>query len=246
MNYRFPRKPRTLGIWMFAIGILSSSLTFAQCPSEEKVAEGLRKMLGRDVSVLKVQRSAMSGLCEAQMSVGGRKDVFYTDAEGSYLIRGPLYDVEKGTNLTEQVLTQLNRLNAEEMKQLEALVAFTAGTGPKVVYFVTDPQCPYCERGLKILKGLIDQGKLTVKFVLYPLAMHEGADKQCISIICDSKGLEGLESQYKSENQCPEGREKVVNAVSFFKEKGIAGTPAYFFEDGTYQVGVMKEEALLK
>jgi thiol:disulfide interchange protein DsbC len=81
--------------------------------------------------------------------------------------------------------------------------------------------------------------------VLYPLPMHKGAEEQCVAIICDNKGLEGLESRYNSENQCAQGQEKVRNTLSFLKEKGISGTPAYVFPDGTYNVGLVPREALL-
>jgi len=246
MKCRFIGTMKAAGVCAFLFGVLFSSPALAQCPSEETVVQGFRKMFGREMKVIKIQRSAMPFLCEAHVSVGGRNDVLYTDSEGSYLVRGPLYDVRKGVNLSEQVITQLNRLSTEEMKQVESLVAFTVGTSSKVVYFVTDPQCPYCKRGLTILRSLIDEGKLTVKFVLYPLPMHKGADEQCVALICDNKSLDALESEYRSENQCPEGREKVDKALAFFKGKGIAGTPAYIFDDGTYQVGVMQREALLE
>jgi thiol:disulfide interchange protein DsbC len=231
--------------WVLVLSILSSSAALAQCPSPDKVLEGFRKTYGRDVKVLKVEASAMPSLCEVQMSLGGRNEIMYSDPEGKFFVMGPLFDAQKGVNLTQQALALLNRLSDQDMKRLESLVAFSSGSSEKVIYYVTDPQCPYCTKGLETLKKLIEEGKVMVKFVLYPLPMHKEAEAQCVAIICDKKGLEGLESKYQSENQCAEGIEKVRNTVAFLKEKSVSGTPTYIFPDGIYHVGLMPPEALL-
>jgi thiol:disulfide interchange protein DsbC len=235
--------PAIVNLALFLL-VLSSSAALAQCPSSDKVQEGFRKTFGRDVKVLKVEASAVPSLCEVQVNLGGRNEILYSDPGGNFFVMGPLFDVQKGVNLTEQALALLNRLNDQEMKRLESLVAFSSGTSEKVVYYITDPQCPYCAKGMETLKKLIEEGKLTVKFVLYPLPMHKDADAQSVAIICDKKGIEGLESKYQSENQCAEGVEKVRSTVAFLKEKSISGTPAYIFPDGIYHVGLMTREAL--
>ena len=246
MNLHLKWALRVIGSGVLVLGILYPFVAFAQCPSEAKIQEGFRKAFGRDAKVLGVERSAVPFLCEAQVNVGGRNDVLYTDSEGYYLIRGPLFDAQNGSNLTQETLTRLNRLSDEEMKRLESLVAFSSGTAHAVVYFVADPECPYCETALVTLKKLMSEGKLTVKFLLYPLPMHEGAEEQSVAIICDRKGVDGLETKYHSDNQCAEGKEKVRLTISFLKEKGIMGTPTYIFRDGTYHMGLLNENAFLK
>jgi thiol:disulfide interchange protein DsbC len=86
-------------------------------------------------------------------------------------------------------MQELDRFTAEEMRQLDALVAFKAGSGDKTFYYVSDPECPFCEKAEQILKEMIDQNKITVKVLLYPLLpMHKDAEPQSIAIICDNKG----------------------------------------------------------
>jgi thiol:disulfide interchange protein DsbC len=88
---------------------------------------------------------------------------------------------------------------------------------------------------------------MTVKVLLYPLLpMHKEAEPQSIAIICDKKGMEGLMQNYKSENQCAEGRKKVDGTIEFMKKKGIQGTPAFIFPDGTRQMGVMNANAIMQ
>lgn len=217
-----------------------------ECPSSETVSKAFSQIFKREAKVIKVQGSVIPGLCEVDMVVNNRKGILYIDTKGKFFVAGQIMDIEKGKNLTQEAMQELNRMSADDMKKLDSLTAFTAGKSGKTLYYVTDPQCPYCKKGEEVLKKLIDEGKITVKFLFFPLAMHQGADKQCVSIICDNKGLEGLEKGYKSDNQCEEGKKKVQDTIAFLKEKGITGTPVYIFPDGSYRPGMLPEDALLK
>ncbi|MBI4767651.1 MAG: hypothetical protein HY787_24160, partial [Deltaproteobacteria bacterium] len=83
---------------------------------------------------------------------------------------------------------------------------------------------------------------LSVRFLFFPLDSHKGAREQCISILCDHKGIEGFDSGYRSNNQCSEGTQKVDNTIAFLKKKGINSTPTFIFMDGIFQSGVPTEE----
>jgi len=86
--------------------------------------------------------------------------------------------------------------------------------------------------------------ELQVRFLFFPLDSHQGAKEQCISILCDNKGIEGFDSGYQSGNQCPEGIKKVNNTTAFLQKKGINSTPTFIFMDGIYLVGLPSEEVL--
>jgi len=229
-------------LWM----VPSISTAAQKCPSPEKVSEAFSKVFKREGEVIKVQESVVPGLCEVDMMVNNRKGILYVDPDVKYFFAGQLLDVEGGRNLTQDAMAELNRLNAEEMKKLDSLTAFSIGKSGKTLYYVTDPQCPYCKKGEESLKKLADEGKITVKFLFFPLPMHKGAEQECVSIICDNKGLEGLEKNYKSDNQCPEGVKKVKDTVEFLKQKGVSGTPVYIFADGAYHPGLLQEAKLLE
>jgi thiol:disulfide interchange protein DsbC len=91
---------------------------------------------------------------------------------------------------------------------------------------------------------LAEAGEIETHFILYPLSFHKNAKEQCISIICDKKGIQGLESEYQSENQCASGKNKVEATILFMKEKGITGTPGYIFTDGIIHTGLLREPNL--
>ena len=163
---------------------------------------------------------------------------------GIFCSAGNLHEAITGRNLTQETVQLLNRLTPEELHQLESLTAFTLGQGKKVVYLVTDPQCPFCKQAESLVKKLIPKEDLSVRFIFFPLESHKGAREQCISVLCDHKGIEGFDSGYRSDNQCSEGIKKVDNTIAFLQKKGIASTPTFIFMDGIYQSGVPTEEVL--
>jgi thiol:disulfide interchange protein DsbC len=215
----------------------------AQCPAPDKIQGSLKKLFP-NVELGKIQPSEIKGVCQVQVKMGAQIRLLYVDGSGDFFLAGNLIEAKSGRNLTMETTQLLNRLAADDLRQLEALTAFTTGQGDKFLYIVTDPQCPYCKQAEAILKKMTDKGELAVRFIFFPLPSHKGAKEQCISILCDKKGLEGFEKGYKSENQCAEGIKKVDDSIAFLQKKGISSTPTYIFSDGLVHSGVMPEEAL--
>jgi thiol:disulfide interchange protein DsbC len=217
----------------------------AQCPPKEKIQEGIQKTFPKfQFEIIRIEPSRVKGICQIQLKVAAQNHLLYTDAQGEFLLAGNLHDLKTGKNLTQEAFQILNRLNPEELKQLDSLTAFTLGQGKKVVYLVTDPQCPYCKQAGPLLKKLVENEDLSVRFLFFPLDSHPGAKEQCISILCDNKGNEGYDIGYRSENQCPEGIKKVGDTTAFMMKKGINSTPTFIFMDGTHLSGLPSEEAL--
>jgi thiol:disulfide interchange protein DsbC len=216
------------------------------CPSKEAIQQKVVDTFKQDIRVIKIQPGAVPGFCEVQVKFKGQNRILYTDPKGEFLITGQIYRSSDATNITKEAIADLNRFSDSDIKRLEDLTAFTIGSKGEVVYFVTDPQCPYCKKAEEIVVNMAEAGELQLKVLLFPLGFHKGAKEQCISVICDNKGLEGLHSQYKSENQCEEGKNKVEDTLRFLQQKGITGVPTYIFKDGQYHSGVFKEQAIKK
>ena len=225
---------------------LSLQAAAGKCPSKAAAKEALKKTFNRNLEVTKVSESAVKGLCEVLVRLGGQTRIVYTDSGAKYILAGQIYRASDRANITKERMAELNRFTQAEMKTLDSLVAFTVGSGKKTFYLVTDPMCPFCKRAEKIIDPLIKEGKIRVKFLLFPLRFHKGAKEKCISIICDKKGYEGFKTGYQSKNQCEQGKNKVESTIKFLQSKGITGTPTYIFEDGRYHSGVMQKDALLK
>ncbi|RKX62612.1 MAG: hypothetical protein DRP37_01100 [Thermodesulfobacteriota bacterium] len=218
----------------------------AACPSKETIQQKVVETFKQNINVIKIQPSAVPGFCEVQVNFKGQNRILYTDQKGEFLITGVIFRSSDGTNITKEAIADLNRFSDSDIKRLEDLTAFAMGSKGEIVYFVTDPQCPYCKKAEKIVVKMAEAGKLQLKILLFPLSFHKGAKEQCISVICDNKGLEGLHSGYKSENQCEEGKSKVEDTLHFLQQKGITGVPTYIFKDGKYHSGVLKEQDMKK
>jgi thiol:disulfide interchange protein DsbC len=221
------------------------SPVWAQCPAKEKLQQGIQKTFPKlQFEIVRIDPSRIKGLCQIQLKIGAQNHLLYADVQGEFMLAGNLHELKTGKNLTQEAFQILNRLTSEELQQLESLTAFTLGQGKKVVYLVTDPQCPYCKQAESLIKKLVEKEDLMVRFLFFPLDSHPGAREQCISILCDNKGIEGFDSGYRSENQCPEGIKKVDNTMAFMQKKGINSTPTFIFMDGIHLSGLPSEEVL--
>jgi thiol:disulfide interchange protein DsbC len=233
-----------LGLTLWGIAALPSAV-WAQCPQKEKIHGGIQKTFPKlQFEIIRIDPSKVKGLCQIQLKIGGKHELLYADSQGDFLFAGNLHEAITGRNLTQENVQLLNRLTPEELRQIESLTAFTLGQGKKVVYLITDPQCPFCKQAESLVKKLIPKEDLSVRFIFFPLDSHKGAREQCISILCDNKGIEGFDSGYRSDNQCLEGTKKVNNTIAFLQKKGINATPTFIFMDGIYQSGVPTEEVL--
>lgn len=240
----------TLPLTVFSLLVWQSEMVYpasraAKCPQKEKIQQGIQKAFPKlQFEIVKISPSESRNLCQIQIKTGSRQHLLYTDPRGDFILTGNLHELNTGRNLTQENLLVLNRLSAEEIQQLEPLTAFTLGRGKKTAFLVTDPQCPYCRQAESLLKKVAEKEDIQVRFILFPLESYKGSREQCISVICDNKGIEGFDSGYRSENQCPEGIKKIENTAAFMQKKGINSTPTLIYMDGIYQAGLPSEEAL--
>lgn len=247
-------RKKAMATWAWSILVLCvcGSLWAAgpketSCPEAAVVQEKVSATFaGREVTVKKVAPSPVAGLCQVHVLVSERNQILYTDPSGRYLVLGQILDAQDKKNLTQAALEEMNRLSPKDLETLKSLTAFTLGSdkAPKTIYFVTDPQCPYCKQAESTLEAMASEGVLNVRYVLFPLPMHAGARESCIALLCDKKGHDAFKANYKSDNLCKEGTEKVDAAMKFMQAHGIGGTPTYIFSDGTFRSGVMDRSAL--
>jgi thiol:disulfide interchange protein DsbC len=235
----------SLRLALLTVFVLQGTFCLAEsCPSKDAIQQAATRIFKRDLTIGDIRPSPVPGLCEVQAELQGQYRMIYTDTKGEYLIPGQIYRISDGANLTRDAIAELNRFTDKDLAGLEPLTAFSIGSKGPVVYFVTDPQCPYCGKAEEIFAPMAEAGEVQVRFLLFPLKFHKGAEEESISVICDNKGLEGLKARYRSDNQCEEGKKKVGDTMELLKKKGITGTPTYIFSDGLFQSGVMDARVL--
>jgi len=239
------------GLILFLFACKNGASNLSNCPKLEdlqKTVSGLQEGIKLE-RVEKVKE--LPGICEVVVKLSDfDRALFYTDPSGKYIITGQILEVPTRKNLTQERLAFLNKrvLPKETLSELEKRVAFVYGnpSNSNYVYFITDPDCPYCKQAESILESLVKEGKLSVKVILFPLEpLHPKAKEKAISILCDKKGFEGLKTGYISKNQCEEGRRKIEESFQFLQKIGVRGTPTFVFPDGEMKSGVLSPEFIL-
>ena len=220
------------------------------CPAPDKIVAGLIKTFPRakELKIESVSPSKISGFCEVVTSFGGPfKNIIYVDKQAKYCFIGQLIDLEKGENITKKRISELTKLSQEQIKKLEEFVAFTVGNSTKSLFFIIDPDCPFCKRLEKTLSELVKSNKVSIKVILMPLErLHPKAKAKSIALICDKKGWNELVSGYDSDNQCDQGKKKVENTIKFLSSLGIRGTPTLILSDGRIIRGALSKSRLVK
>ncbi len=225
----------------------SCQATQASCPSEGKVKENLSKLINRDFKIEALTPSKnMQGLCEVVVRVGLRPVVLYTDGKGENYIAGNMFNASTKENLTQTTASKYMKVSQEVLQKLEGLVNMTYGKGEKFVYYITDPDCPFCRRFSPMLKDWADKNKVTVKVILYPLPIHPQAKPKSIAMVCDKLGYDHIHKDVNTKNQCEKGKKAIEENLKFLQEIGISGTPTVIGMNGKYIVGLPRNPDDLK
>ena len=148
--------------------ILLSGPAQAECPARKRVEEVIAKFEAQDRRLISVQPTDYPGLCEAHVQLNGKTHIFYTGPGGDFFIMGQLYDSSSGRNVTRDTLEAITVFSTEEMSRMAELSAFTIGQQGKALFYVTDPQCPYCKKGVETLGKMAAAGEVQVRFLLFP------------------------------------------------------------------------------
>ena len=209
------------------------------CPPEKTIKDNLSKLVNRDFQIASVKpMDNMKGLCEVVLKVGLKPVVVYTNSEGKNYIVGNMFNVDTKENLTQKTASKYMSVSSEVLKKLEGLVNMTYGKGEKYVYYITDPDCPFCRRFSPMLKEWAKKNKVQVKVILYPLPIHPEAKPKSIAMVCDKKGYDSIHKNVSTKNQCDKGKKAIEANLKFLQEIGVSGTPTVIGMNGKYIVGL--------
>ena len=175
-----------------------------------------------------VRPSPMPGLWEVRIG----NEIRYTDPTGSFLIEGELIDLKAKRNLTEERVTQINRVDFATLPFKDALM-WKTGSGKRRLVVFADPNCGYCKRFEKSLQELKD---VTVYTFLIPILGGDSPEKSR-AIWCAKDGastwlawmLRG-ELPPKPPTNCDDAA--IERNLALSRKIHVNGTPAILLEDG--------------
>jgi hypothetical protein len=102
--------------------------------SNEEAVKKLSAMIP-DARILDIRPGSVKGIWEIAMETGGRKIVVYLDYAGEHLIAGNLFSIQARTNLTQDRLQEINRIDVSQIPLENALFMGEKAAKYKVIVF---------------------------------------------------------------------------------------------------------------
>ena len=106
---------------------------------KKEEAAALLKKFDPNMKVLSVGKSPVKYLWEVSYESNGKKGIVYLDLPKKHVFSGSLLEVQSKQNLTEESLSELNRVNASQIPLKDALVLGAKTAKHKVIVF-DDPE----------------------------------------------------------------------------------------------------------
>ncbi|MCB2017540.1 MAG: DsbC family protein [Hydrogenophaga sp.] len=194
---------------------------------EATIRKNLGELLSNPIRIEEISKTPMEGLYEVRYN---GNEIFYTDANGSFILDGQLLDLKAKTNLTEQ---RIDKLTAIEFKDLPLKDSFTVvrGNGKRKVAVFEDPNCGYCKR---FERDLAKVDNVTVHVFLYPILSQDSAEKSRAIWCAKDKGKTFMDWMTRDvpppEATCDVAA--LARNVEFGKKNRITGTPTMIFTNG--------------
>ena len=230
----------TAGIRLVSLaGLLACSLStaFAQ---EAVIRKNLAERLPALVKIDEVSKTPMNGLYEIRVD----SDIFYTDAEGNFLIQGNLIDTKGKRNLTEE---RVEKLSAIDFDALPLKDAFTQvrGNGKRKLAVFEDPNCGYCKRFERDLQKVND---VTIHTFLIPILSADSVEKSKNIWCSKDKNKAWLDWMVREQTPAKASCDTTAleRNLAFSKKYKITGTPTVFFANGTRVPGAISAQEIEK
>ena len=218
--------------------VVSLSSALAQ---EATIRKNLAERLPTLPKIDEVTKTPMNGLFEIRVN---DSDIFYTDAEGNFLLQGNLIDTRSKRNLTEE---RTEKLNAVAFDSLPLKDAFTIvrGNGKRKMAVFEDPNCGYCKRFERDLQQV---NNVTVYMFLYPVLGADSIDKTK-NIWCAKDKAKVWQDIMVRDMPVPKAScdsTAIDRNIDFGRKQKITGTPTIFFADGSRVPGAINTAQIEK
>ena len=221
-----------------SLAALLAAPSFAQ---EATIRKNLQERLPAFSKIDEVSKTPMNGLFEIRVN---DSDIFYTDAEGNFLIQGNLIDTRAKRNLTEE---RVEKLSSIDFNALPIKDAFTIvrGNGKRKMAVFEDPNCGYCKRFERDMQKVSD---VTVYMFLYPILSPDSTDKSK-SIWCAKDKAKVWQDLMVRDQPVPKAScdtAALERNIEYGKKHKVTGTPTLFFADGSRVPGAVSAQQVEK
>ena len=120
----------------YCFGFESRGQDCSKCHTLNKdEASDLLKSIFPGIKVLEVRVSAAKALWEVFAEVGGKKGIVYIDFSKNYVFPGAMISIKERRNLTQERLTELNRVDVSQIPLGDAIVMGDPKAKIRVIVF---------------------------------------------------------------------------------------------------------------
>jgi thiol:disulfide interchange protein DsbC len=225
-----------------ALAVIASVTLFAANAQAQEAAirKNLTERLPQMGKIDEVGKTPMPGLFEVRVGT----DLYYSDAEGNFLLHGQLIDTKRQQNLTEE---RQEKLLAIDFAALPLKDAFTIvrGNGKRKIALFEDPNCGYCKRFERDLQKV---DNVTIHMFLYPILGPDSTEKSRNLWCSKDKAKAWLDWMVRDSLPAAATCDAAALArnVEFGRKYKITGTPTMVFADGTRVPGAIPAQQVEK
>jgi len=225
-----------------ALAVIASVALFVASAQAQEAAirKNLTERLPQMGKIDEVGKTPMPGLFEVRVG----SDLYYTDAEGNFLLHGQLIDTKRQQNLTEE---RQEKLLAIDFAALPLKDAFTIvrGNGKRKIALFEDPNCGYCKRFERDLQKV---DNVTIHMFLYPILGPDSTEKSRNLWCSKDKAKAWLDWMVRDALPAAASCDTTALArnVEFGRKYKITGTPTMVFADGTRVPGAIPAQQVEK
>lgn len=218
-----------------ALAAVDSSATAKPTPVEQH-------LMSSGVKIVQSFPSA-SGLKAIVADSGKEKRLFYVTPDGQSLLVGNVFDA-KGANVTANDVSRAGipdgasspTLSAAQLQSLwsraEKQKWVAEGSGPRVIYVLFDPNCPYCHRLWGTLREAVQQGKIQVRWL--PVAILKEDSKALAAAIYAAKDPSQALAQMVNHQLQPirvsdSANKDIAYNLLLLRDAGYTGVPTILY-----------------
>jgi len=220
---------------------LLTTLAVGALAQEATIRKNIAARLPQLKAIDEVRKTDLPGIFE--LRVNGT-EIFYTDAQGNYVIDGSLIDTRNRRNLTEE---RVDKLIAIPFDSLPIKDAFTIvrGTGERKMAVFQDPNCGYCKRFERDLQKV---DNVTVYLFLYPILGADSTEKSK-AIWCAKDRVLAWQDWMLRDQAAPAAAamcdtSSLARNVDVGRKHKITGTPTLLFTNGARVPGAVDNKKI--
>jgi thiol:disulfide interchange protein DsbC len=210
-----------------------ASHTWAQ-GHEATIRKNLSERIPQIPRIEEITRSPMAGLYEIRLSTN---EIYYSDADGNFLIQGSLIDTKSKRNLTEEREAKLSAIEFSSLPIKDA-ITIVRGNGKRKLAVFEDPNCGYCKR---FERDLAKVDNVTIYLFLYPILGDDSVTKSrnvwCAKDPAAAWTQMMLKDQTLANANCNSAA--IDRNVEFGRKSKITGTPTLIAQDGARVPGAI-------